>query len=159
MGEDGSVWAWGSNWRGQLGDGTTEDSDVPVCVPGIVEAVAVAVAGGGRRSLALLSDGRVLAWGAGEYGQSGPKVAPWSPVPLNVGLAEGPLVVSPLRVSRRDADVLLTWSAIGRTGYEVLRDTAAAFDAPLLIDEPSLPSSLDTAVPALAFYRVNAHCR
>ncbi len=66
---DGTVWAWGDNEFGQLGDGTTTDRAEPVQVQGIQDVVAVACAN--YRSLALKSDGTVWAWGDNEFGQLG----------------------------------------------------------------------------------------
>jgi hypothetical protein len=63
---DGTVWAWGANWSGQLGNGTNTSSNVPVQVTGL--SGVVAVAGGGNHSLALKSDGTVWAWGSGLLG-------------------------------------------------------------------------------------------
>ena len=42
---DGSVWCWGANNHGELGDGATTDSDVPVHVKGVSSALAVQVGG------------------------------------------------------------------------------------------------------------------
>ncbi len=67
--EDGSVWAWGRNDHGQLGDGTFVDRQVPVRV-GVFETTVVAVAAGGAHSLALLEDGSVWAWGDNRRGQA-----------------------------------------------------------------------------------------
>src|SRR5438132_638747 len=61
--------AWGYNERGQLGDGTTQGSDLPVAVSGL--SGVVAVSGGGSHSLALLGDGTVRAWGSNGSGQLG----------------------------------------------------------------------------------------
>nr|WP_269456777.1 Ig-like domain-containing protein [Thermanaeromonas toyohensis] len=66
---DGTVWAWGQNSYGQLGDGTTTNRYTPVQVQGLSDVVAVAAGGG--HSLALKSDGTVWAWGANNYGQLG----------------------------------------------------------------------------------------
>ena len=59
---DGSLWAWGANSLGQLGDGTTTGrlTAAPVGVPAAVQAVRA----GGGHALARLADG--TAWsGAG----------------------------------------------------------------------------------------------
>ncbi|HLK65391.1 MAG TPA: protein kinase [Bryobacteraceae bacterium] len=55
---DGTVWAWGYNASGQLGNGTTTNSNLPVLVPGLEGVVAVAA--GGLHSLALTVAGRAL---------------------------------------------------------------------------------------------------
>jgi alpha-tubulin suppressor-like RCC1 family protein len=66
---NGTVWAWGSNGHGQLGDGTTTQRTTPVQVTGINNAVMVGA--GAYHSSAILSDGSVLAWGENEHGQLG----------------------------------------------------------------------------------------
>ena len=60
------VFAWGDNTRGQLGDGASESSDVPVGVSGL--SGVTAVSGGADFGLALLSDGTVMAWGENSFG-------------------------------------------------------------------------------------------
>lgn len=65
---DGSVWAWGDNERGQLGDGTTIDRPTPVSI-GITNAVSVA--SGGDASAAVLSNGNVETWGSNNHAMLG----------------------------------------------------------------------------------------
>jgi alpha-tubulin suppressor-like RCC1 family protein len=68
--EDSSVWAWGDNFFGELGDGSTKThSPKPVRVSDL-EGVR-AIEGGGSFSLALKEDGTVRAWGYNQYGQLG----------------------------------------------------------------------------------------
>lgn len=66
---DGTVWAWGSNANGELGDGTVEDSAMPVQVEGLTGVKAISAGKG--LSLALKGDGTVWAWGSNSYGQIG----------------------------------------------------------------------------------------
>ena len=66
---DGTVWAWGWNSFGQLGDGSGINQSVPVKVYGL--AGVKAIAAGGVHSLALLTDGSVMAWGGNSYGELG----------------------------------------------------------------------------------------
>jgi alpha-tubulin suppressor-like RCC1 family protein len=66
---DGTVWAWGYNGYGQLGDGTTIQRTTPVQT--ILLTNVVAIAAGQHFSLALKSDGTVWAWGYNGYGQLG----------------------------------------------------------------------------------------
>jgi alpha-tubulin suppressor-like RCC1 family protein len=65
----GSVQAWGENEEGELGNSTTNESDLPVTVTGLGEVSAIAA--GGRTSMALLPDGTTRAWGGNVYGQLG----------------------------------------------------------------------------------------
>ncbi len=58
---DGTVWAWGFNGHGQLGDGTKVQRLAPVQAVGVTNAVQVSA--GYDRSLALKKDGTVYAWG------------------------------------------------------------------------------------------------
>jgi PKD repeat protein len=58
---DGTVWAWGYNYNGQLGDGTTTQRTTPVQVNGLTNVVAIAAGYAG--SLALKDNGTVWAWG------------------------------------------------------------------------------------------------
>lgn len=66
---DGTVWACGRNFAGQLGDGTTEDRLTPVRVSGLDGITAIAA--GSAYSLALKSDGTVWSWGWNEQHQLG----------------------------------------------------------------------------------------
>ncbi|MFW6056818.1 MAG: RCC1-like domain-containing protein [Chloroflexota bacterium] len=72
---DGTVWAWGFNPQGQLGNGNYEDKLTPVYVidgrPANKLSGVSAIAAGKYHSLALKSDGTVLAWGCNWYGQLG----------------------------------------------------------------------------------------
>ena len=67
--KDGTIWAFGANDQGQLGNGTTTNSSTPVQVSGITNGAMISA--GGAHSLALLSDGKVQAWGWNLYGQVG----------------------------------------------------------------------------------------
>jgi alpha-tubulin suppressor-like RCC1 family protein len=58
---DGTVWAWGKNANGQLGNGNTTQQNSPVQVNNLTSVVAIAA--GQFHSLALKSDGTVWIWG------------------------------------------------------------------------------------------------
>ncbi len=67
----GAVFAWGKNYNGDLGNGSTTDSDVPVKVSLPAGTKVTAVAAGAEHSLAVTSTGAVLAWGYNADGQLG----------------------------------------------------------------------------------------
>src|SRR5204863_462718 len=56
---DGTVWAWGYNVYGQLGNSANNGTDNPNPTPTLVSGLSgvIAIAGGGNHSLALKSDG------------------------------------------------------------------------------------------------------
>ncbi|WP_026185363.1 RCC1 domain-containing protein [Salinispora pacifica] len=86
---DGAALAWGSNSRGQLGDGTTTDSLVPVPVALSVGTEATAIAAGRTHSAVLTSEGTALAWGGNQLGQLGNGTTSDSSEPVSVNLPIG----------------------------------------------------------------------
>ena len=83
--DDGTVWAWGYNSNGQLGDGTDTDRCEPVQV--MIDAVTPLddvrwISAGDMHSLAVRNDGTVWAWGYNMYGQmgDGTDTDRWNPV-------------------------------------------------------------------------------
>jgi hypothetical protein len=79
---DGTVWTWGFNGSGQLGDGTTTNRNVPVAVNGL--SGVSAITGGYDFSIALRSDRTLRSWGANQHGQLGNGSAASSTVPVTV---------------------------------------------------------------------------
>jgi Regulator of chromosome condensation (RCC1) repeat len=77
--KNGTVMAWGYNEKGELGDGTETNSDVPVAVCAVGEQAPCAqhlsgvttIAAGAGHTLALLGNGTVVAWGASYRGLLG----------------------------------------------------------------------------------------
>jgi alpha-tubulin suppressor-like RCC1 family protein len=66
---DGSIWCWGMNGSGQLGDGTSVGKGVPTAVSG--GGTWSAVSGGGSHTAALKADGSLWCWGQNSAGQLG----------------------------------------------------------------------------------------
>ncbi|WP_310566672.1 hypothetical protein [Hydrogenophaga sp.] len=92
--EVGAVKCWGYNWAGQLGDGSTTNSPVPVTVSGLDSGV-VAVSAGARHACALTSADAVQCWGHNDQGQLGDGSTTQSLVPVAVsGLDSGVVAVS-----------------------------------------------------------------
>jgi alpha-tubulin suppressor-like RCC1 family protein len=84
---NGSVWTWGANRTGQLGNGTTASSDVPVPVHVPSGVTFVITDSGGYACYAIDRQGRLWSWGANDYGQLGTGTsAPFQATPVDVGL-------------------------------------------------------------------------
>lgn len=111
---DGTVWAWGLNASGQLGRGAGNytDSLVPVQVSGLTDVIAIAA--GGKRSMALKKDGTVWAWGLNANATSDTS-ATASPVPIQVpGLADVVAIASGGNTTggagtESDSSMAMTW--------------------------------------------------
>jgi alpha-tubulin suppressor-like RCC1 family protein len=86
--ENGTVWAWGYNDSGRLGDGTNLDRNEPVPVGGLTgHGGVLAISGGGDVSAALMADHTLMAWGTNENGAVGNGVinpnGQWTPVAVS----------------------------------------------------------------------------
>ncbi len=86
---DGTVWAWGRNDHGQLGDGTTTNRSQPVQVSGLANIAAISAGADGDHALALRGDGTVWAWGSNPSGRVGDGSTTDRLVPVQVKRADG----------------------------------------------------------------------
>lgn len=83
---DGTVWAWGWNSSGQLGDGTDTNRYTPIKVIGLNNIIAISA--GESHSLALKNDGTVYGWGNNLNGQLGDGTTTTRTTPIQIpGLA------------------------------------------------------------------------
>lgn len=69
--EDGEVYAWGRNEKGQLGLGDTDDRKVPTLIEDLTGHDIIEVASGKQHTLFLTSEGKVLVSGDNSSGQCG----------------------------------------------------------------------------------------
>jgi len=89
---DGTVWTWGWNALGQLGNGTTNDAHTPVQVAVVSNVVAISARA--YHCLALESDGSLWAWGWNAGGQLGDGTTTDSRFPKRVAGITNPAMIS-----------------------------------------------------------------
>jgi len=79
--DDGTLWAWGANSHGQLGDGTTIHRNTPVQIqPGTTWRY---VSAGSVHTMGIRDDGTLWTWGCNEYGRLGVAVE-YTATPMQV---------------------------------------------------------------------------
>lgn len=81
---DGTVWTWGENLYGQLGDGTNTDRNIPVQVNGLTNVTSAIAATGAFHCMAVKSDNTVWAWGRNTYGNLGDNTLTHSSLPVQM---------------------------------------------------------------------------
>jgi len=130
--EDGSVYTWGYNSNGQLGDGSTTQRNTPVRVlKGEYAGTTylgdnpsnkiIAVALGYAHSIALAEDGSVYTWGYNYSGQLGDGSTTQRNTPVRVKGVGGvgdlslPVVLSSLTGQYKGGKVVLTWTTESET--------------------------------------------
>lgn len=84
---DGTVWTWGDNLLGQLGDGSITSNSVPSRVAGLTQFKAAGA--GYSHTVALRSDGTLWSWGSNSFGELGTNEDSASLVPVPVWGLEG----------------------------------------------------------------------
>ncbi|MGD9732695.1 MAG: hypothetical protein AB7U45_10985 [Desulfamplus sp.] len=111
---DGTVWSWGYNYDGELGNGTADNSTTPVQVAGLTGISAVDAAANGYHTAALKNDGTVWTWGYNGYGQLGNGTAENSTNPVQV---EGLTGVSAVAAGGWHTAALKTDGTVWAWGY------------------------------------------
>lgn len=86
MKTNGTLWTWGRNNYGQLGDGSTNDQHAPVEL-GTEDTWSI-VAAGDEHVVALKIDGGLWAWGRNNAGQLGDGTTIDRHVPVQIGTAQ-----------------------------------------------------------------------
>lgn len=82
---DGTLWTWGSNSNGQLGDGTTIDRNVAIQIGTANNWLKVET--GYNHTVAIKTDGTLWTWGENDYGQLGDGTNTDRFTPTQVGTA------------------------------------------------------------------------
>ncbi len=114
---DGTVYCWGYNGYGQLGDGTRIDRNAPAQVSGITTATAIDVAD--NHACAILTGGTVKCWGDNTYGQLGNDTTTSSSTPVTVtNLSNASTITAGKNVTcvTRTSDKVSCWGDDGRYG-------------------------------------------
>ena len=82
---EGTLWSWGSNQNGQLGDGTYIDKNVPTQIGTATNWQSIS--GGEGHSLGVKTDGTLWTWGDNNYGQLGDGTNINKYLPTQIGTA------------------------------------------------------------------------
>ena len=140
IGSDGKLYAWGDNYYGQLGNGTTVTATTPVAVSLPAGVTPTVLTAGGAHSMAIGSDGKLYAWGDNEYGQLGNGTTTTSHTPVAVSL---PADVTPIAVVAGELHNLAIGSdgklyAWGYNGHgELGNGTTTQSTTPLVVSLPN----------------------
>ena len=120
---DGTLWCWGLNFQGQLGDGTTGDKSSPVQV-GALGTLVAEIAAGNLHTCARKTDGTLWCWGNNDHGQLGDGTSKSKSSPVQVG-ALGTLVAEVAAggnhtCARKTDGTLWCWGTDGTGNTDVL---------------------------------------
>ncbi|MEY5013718.1 MAG: hypothetical protein RIS92_76, partial [Verrucomicrobiota bacterium] len=147
--DDGTLWAWGRNDKGQLGDGTTENRNAPIQIG--EDSDWVAVAAGFNFSVAVKANGTLWSWGTNENGVLGNGSYSDSTIPTRVGTGATWRAVAAGRMhtlALRTDGSLWTWGANGAGQLGIDPDPAAAAPSGASKNTPTQISGAWTAVAA-----------
>jgi alpha-tubulin suppressor-like RCC1 family protein len=151
---DGSVWCWGTNDRGQLGDGTTTSHYLPMKVPSLYNVATVSA--NGRHACAVRRDGTLTCWGWNASGELGDGTTTDRSTPVAVSglgssVAEVSTGVNHNSCARLMAGSVWCW---GGNGFGQVGDgTTVTRLAPVLVipaPPPAVPAGGGALLAALA---------
>jgi alpha-tubulin suppressor-like RCC1 family protein len=146
---DGTVWCWGTNYDGQLGDGTRIDRLSPIQVTALGSATQISA--GGFHTCAVETDGSLWCWGYGSSGQLGDGAFDSRALPFQVAGLGGPVIevsCGDKHTCARTSDGR-TWcwgdNSYGQLGNGTTTNSAS----PVLVALPTVPASGPWSAAAL----------
>jgi len=113
---DGSVWSWGANSSGQVGDGSTNTRTTPYQIPGLSGIVAIATSS--YTSMALKSDGTIWTWGENSSYQLGDGTNIRRTSPVQIPTFTGVVAIASSLALKADGTVW-TWDYYNRVPVQV----------------------------------------
>ena len=138
LNDDGTIWAWGANNYGQLGDGTATNKLTPVQVSGLSDVINIGA--GSSHSLAVKSDSSVWAWGSNSRGQlgDGGTTARYMPVQVAASTGFGNLFLRSLAVNIPD-NIIETGGTQTNAGIiSIVRPVGEDLPVSLAASDPSV---------------------
>jgi hypothetical protein len=153
-----TLYAWGSNASGQLGDGTTTNQANPEAITLAPGVTPTAISAGWRATLAIGSDGNLYAWGDNTYGELGDGTTIGHVSPELITLAAG---VQPIAISTECTCDLSFSLAIGsdfklyawgaNEGGELGNGSIGGqVDHPVVVSMPTGVTAISAGDPSLA---------
>ena len=123
---DATLWCWGKNGSGQLGNDTTTGSSTPTAVAALGSTV-VEVAAGGIETCARKADGTLWCWGFGNFGDGTGWNGHLAPTPVTgLGFDVAGISIGQSHYCARKTDGSLWcwgWNAAGQLGDGTLVDS------------------------------------
>lgn len=148
---DGTVWTWGYNLNGQLGDGSTYDRSIPTKIQKLANIVKISSSY--AHNLALTGDGKVWSWGDNAHGELGDGTVIQSrTVPVRAAHLEGIVDIEAAELHSfavKSNGSVWSWGSNtygqlgnGTTTAQITRSLVTGIDYPIDTQVPSAPSNL-----------------
>ena len=150
---DGTIWAWGANNSGQLGDDTRTNSSTPVEMDSLTGVTAVST--GDFHTAALKSDGTVWTWGKNGSGQLGNGTTTSSSSPVQVADLTDVTAISAgdfHTVALKSDGTVWVWGLnnYGQLGNGTTTDSSTPVQAADLTDVTAISVGISTASSSTA---------
>ena len=158
---DGSVWTWGGNSYGQLGNDATDYSTTPVQVTALNGMNMTAVTAGAGHTVALKDDGTVWAWGYNNYSQLGINNG-WTPLQSLINLGAQKYTVTLMAgangcingPSMVNAGTMPTYRITAKPGYHVVDVTVGGVSVGA-VSRYAFPTGINADVTITASFAPN----
>ena len=120
---DGSLWMWGNNESGQLGNGTNVSSNIPIKIMEGVKSVSL----GAEHSAAVKNDGSLWMWGSDSWGQLG-NTTSGSNVPIKIMSG-----VKSVSIGEDHSAAIKTDGSLWVWGVDLANGSNEPFDEPIKV--------------------------